>query len=588
MARHYNNDVVGEIQSRLDIVEIVAETVNLSRKGNRYWGRCPFHDEKTASFCVTPEKNMFYCFGCNTGGDMFSFIMKRDSLNFADALEVLAAKAGIEKVKTISTPELERKKRLIALNMTVAEYYHQVLTRHDKVKQYLAKRNINPETINNFKLGYADDAWNSLEEFIVKKGFNSADLNHLGLIKKSEKTNNYFDIFRNRLIFPIHAPNGDVVGFGGRALDDDNMPKYLNSPESNIFSKRRNLYGLFQGREAIRQKNQVILVEGYMDCIKLHQYGINNVVASLGTAFTEEQAKLIKRYAEEVVILYDGDEAGQRETLKAIDVLVQENMIIDVITLPGLIDPDDYLDLYGKEDFLRFLKNNKINYIEFKLNRYINVITPNHIEDKVKIINMLSPDIKQIDSELKKDYLVKLIAQKLKIEENIIYREFTRNRDLRRQEGIKRNNKQIIRDNRPYANFTLEERILAAAIKNPNIFAKLDAFEAGEMYSDTKLNQIANIFKNNRFDEEIELEIRANDLESSWAKIALAMEEAPIKDYELNDFLRIIIRNRKQRKWQDLQGELNVIKQNGNFDIMLNFILNLNTVINETREGGIK
>ena len=588
MARHYNNDVVGEIQSRLDIVEIVAETVNLSRKGNRYWGRCPFHDEKTASFCVTPEKNMFYCFGCNTGGDMFSFIMKRDSLNFADALEVLAAKAGIEKVKTISTPELERKKRLIALNMTVAEYYHQVLTRHDKVKQYLAKRNINPETINNFKLGYADDAWNSLEEFIVKKGFNSADLNHLGLIKKSEKTNNYFDIFRNRLIFPIHAPNGDVVGFGGRALDDDNMPKYLNSPESNIFSKRRNLYGLFQGREAIRQKNQVILVEGYMDCIKLHQYGINNVVASLGTAFTEEQAKLIKRYAEEVVILYDGDEAGQRETLKAIDVLVQENMIIDVITLPGLIDPDDYLDLYGKEDFLRFLKNNKINYIEFKLNRYINVITPNHIEDKVKIINMLSPDIKQIDSELKKDYLVKLIAQKLKIEENIIYREFTRNRDLRRQEGIKRNNKQIIRDNRPYANFTLEERILAAAIKNPNIFAKLEAFEAGEMYSDTKLNQIANIFKNNRFDEEIELEIRANDLESSWAKIALAMEEAPIKDYELNDFLRIIIRNRKQRKWQDLQGELNVIKQNGNFDIMLNFILNLNTVINETREGGIK
>lgn len=588
MARHYNNDVVGEIQSRLDIVEIVAETVNLSRKGNRYWGRCPFHDEKTASFCVTPEKNMFYCFGCNTGGDMFSFIMKRDSLNFADALEVLAAKAGIEKVKTISTPELERKKRLIALNMTVAEYYYQVLTRHDKVKQYLAKRNINPETINNFKLGYADDAWNSLEEFIVKKGFNSADLNHLGLIKKSEKTNNYFDIFRNRLIFPIHAPNGDVVGFGGRALDDDNMPKYLNSPESNIFSKRRNLYGLFQGREAIRQKNQVILVEGYMDCIKLHQYGINNVVASLGTAFTEEQAKLIKRYAEEVVILYDGDEAGQRETLKAIDVLVQENMIIDVITLPGLIDPDDYLDLYGKEDFLRFLKNNKINYIEFKLNRYINVITPNHIEDKVKIINMLSPDIKQIDSELKKDYLVKLIAQKLKIEENIIYREFTRNRDLRRQEGIKRNNKQIIRDNRPYANFTLEERILAAAIKNPNIFAKLEAFEAGEMYSDTKLNQIANIFKNNRFDEEIELEIRANDLESSWAKIALAMEEAPIKDYELNDFLRIIIRNRKQRKWQDLQGELNVIKQNGNFDIMLNFILNLNTVINETREGGIK
>ncbi len=579
---------MGEIQSRLDIVEIVAETVNLSRKGNRYWGRCPFHDEKTASFCVTPEKNMFYCFGCNTGGDMFSFIMKRDSLNFADALEVLAAKAGIEKVKTISTPELERKKRLIALNMTVAEYYHQVLTRHDKVKQYLAKRNINPETINNFKLGYADDAWNSLEEFIVKKGFNLADLNHLGLIKKSEKTNNYFDIFRNRLIFPIHAPNGDVVGFGGRALDDDNMPKYLNSPESNIFSKRRNLYGLFQGREAIRQKNQVILVEGYMDCIKLHQYGINNVVASLGTAFTEEQAKLIKRYAEEVVILYDGDEAGQRETLKAIDVLVQENMIIDVITLPGLIDPDDYLDLYGKEDFLRFLKNNKINYIEFKLNRYINVITPNHIEDKVKIINMLSPDIKQIDSELKKDYLVKLIAQKLKIEENIIYREFTRNRDLRRQEGIKRNNKQIIRDNRPYANFTLEERILAAAIKNPNIFAKLEAFEAGEMYSDTKLNQIANIFKNNRFDEEIELEIRANDLESSWAKIALAMEEAPIKDYELNDFLRIIIRNRKQRKWQDLQGELNVIKQNGNFDIMLNFILNLNTVINETREGGIK
>ncbi len=590
MARYYNDDIVGEIQSRLDIVEVVSETVNLARKGNRYWGRCPFHEEKTASFCVTPEKNMFYCFGCNTGGDIFSFLMKRDSLNFSEAIEVLAAKAGIERINTVSSPEFDRKKHLAAVNLAVAEYYHQCLTKTSSYAgKYFTKRNVNQDTINRFKLGFADEAWNSLENYITRKGFSAEDLSLIGLIKKSDRTNKYFDLFRNRIIFPIFAHNGNIVGFGGRAIDDT-MPKYLNSPESEIFAKRRNLYGLFQGRESIRQNNQVILVEGYMDCIKLHQYGICNAVASLGTAFTDEQAKLIKRYAEEVVILYDGDEAGQRETLKAIDILVKEDVKIDVITLPGSKDPDEYLDLYGKEDFLHFLKNNKISYIEFKLNRYLNEVEPGHIEDKIKIINRLQDDIKYIDSELKKDYLVKLIAQKLKIEENVIYREFGINRNLELQKGIKRNKKQIIRDNKDYGNYTLEERLLAAAINNQDIFKKLDDFEAFDMYADANLQKIAYIFKNYRGISELELEqiVREKGLENLWVRIMLSMEEAPIKEYEINDFLRMVTKNRRQKQWQDMHKQLSNIGQNGNFDTMLNFILNLNIVINNTREGGIK
>lgn len=588
MAGYYNNNIVEEIQSRLDIVEIVSQTVNLTRKGNRYWGRCPFHQEKTASFCVTPEKNMFYCFGCNTGGDIFTFVMKRDNLDFAEALDSLALKAGIKSLPKAPPQVLKKRETLLSINRATADYYQQNLKKSSLAKEYLYKRNMTEEIINKFLIGYADESWDSLERYLLKQGFLAKDILEAGLIKYSEKANKNYNVFRNRIMFPILASNGDIIGFGGRVVDDS-LPKYINSPETEIYAKRHNLYGLYQSREAIRTANQVILVEGYIDCIKLHQYGINNVVASLGTAFTIEQARLIKRYAEEVVILYDADEAGQRETLKVIDILSKEEVKIAIVTLPGDIDPDDYLDLYGKEDFLYFLKNNKISYLEYKLNKYLSEVDILHLEDKVRIINNLRVDLNQLNSELEKDYYVKMLAQNLEVEENIIYRELKHYSKISEPEGIKRNKKQIIRDNRLYANYSLEEKIVASMLKDKALLVKIAASDIISTFSEPELKELAYVIidEKHRNNLELEEEIRARNLESSWAKVLLCLEETDLKPYEINDYIKQIAINKRQRKWQEMHQNLAAISKEGDFKTMLNFVLHLSNVKNSTQEGGI-
>lgn len=587
MAGYYGKDIIPEIQSRLDIVEVVSQTVDLTRKGNRYWGKCPFHNENTASFCVTPEKNMFYCFGCNTGGDIFTFIMKRDNLDFAEALDFLAKKAGIERVSRLSPDVVRQREKLLAINKAVADYYQQSLAKSSLAKNYAANRNINEASISRFKIGYADDKWDSLETYLLKKGFTSRDILEAGLIKYSEKANKNYDIFRNRIIFPIFATNGDILGFGGRVFDDS-LPKYINSPETKIYSKRHNLYGLFQAKEAIRSSNYIILVEGYFDCIKLHQYGINNVVASLGTAFTLEQAELIKRYAEEVVILYDADEAGQRETLKVIDILSKEDIRISVATLPNAIDPDDYIDLYGKEDFLYFLKNNKVSYIEFKLNNYLSTMDNLLLEDKVKIINNLRPDLILLQSELEKDYFVKLLSYRLQVEENIIYRELRQNSKITIPQGIKRHKKQIIRDNRLYANYTTEEKLVASMIKSSDILVKISSTEAISAFPDSDLKELAYVIMDNHFNnKDLEAEIRTRGLESTWARVLLCLEEANLKLYEINDYVKQVAINKRQMEWQNMHQILASLSEDGDFKGMLEFILLINNKINSTQEGGI-
>ncbi len=590
MTIYYKNDLVGEIQSRIDIVDLVSETVNLTRKGNRYWGKCPFHQENTASFCITPEKNMFYCFGCNTGGDIFTFVMKRDHVDFKGALDTLALKAGISRTSTVTSPGWERRKKIISINSVAAEFFHQyLLQKGGLAERYLSDRNISEAMINTFKIGFADASWDSLERYMLRRGYSLKDLKEAGLIRYSQKANKHYDLFRNRIIFPIFAHNGDVIGFGGRVLDDE-MPKYINSPETDIFSKGKNLYGLFQGRDFIRRNNQIILVEGYTDCIKLHQYGIRNVVASLGTAFTIEQATLIKRYAEEIIILYDADDAGQRETLKVIDALSKDDIRISTVTLPGSIDPDEYLDLYGKEDFLYFLQNNKLNYIEFKLNRYINEVNIEPMENKAKVIAYLRSDYFNLRSAIEKDNLVKLMAQKLELRENIIYQELNTNYMQAGAKGIKRNKKQIIRDNkRYYDNYSLEEKIVATMLKEKDFRMKISESDALDTLSEPKLSKLALIIRDFGHLDDLELEeiIRTNKLENLWARILLCAETTSLQTYEINEYFQQNLINKKQRKWRKMHQELASISDNGDFNSMLNFILGIKTITEATQEGGI-
>ncbi|NLX02036.1 MAG: DNA primase [Syntrophomonadaceae bacterium] len=587
----YDNRVSQEIADRLDIVDIVAETVKLTRKGNRYWGLCPFHAEKTPSFSVTPERNMFYCFGCHAGGDIFSFVMKRDGLDFKEALEMLAARAGVKLVSTSGSRDQEQRKKVIEVNRAAAEFYHQILLSRQGgvVQKYLENRGIKQETILAYKLGYAPEQWNRLEEYLLKKGFSQEYVKLSGLIKRNENRNSYYDLFRNRLMFPIFQYNGDILGFGGRVLDDT-LPKYINTPETELYSKRQVLYGLYQARQAIRSNNEAVLLEGYMDCIKLQQAGISNCVASLGTALTPEQARLLCRYTENVLILYDGDEAGQRETLRAIDVLAEEALKVQVVTLPAGKDPDDFLEINGKEEFLQYIQNNKLSHIEFKINRYLKEEKTINLEVKVKIINALKKDINNLKSPIEKDYYVKVLAQKMLMEPNLIYRELQLAN--KRQNPTDRNKTQISRDNIQYGNYSKDEKILAAMLKDEKTFAVIKDNLGLNFLARSEYKNILNIFdqlKGNQEERLVKLgEIMQQEgMAAVYARIVFLMEEINVEEAEVNEFICRVQALKIEARWQKIYQHINFLKVEGDFENLLKFVLNLDSFLNETREGGI-
>ncbi|MGI5921650.1 MAG: DNA primase [Syntrophomonadaceae bacterium] len=595
MTKYYDEQVIREVAARVDILDVVAETVELKRKGNRYWGLCPFHPEKTASFSVSRERQMFYCFGCHAGGDIFSYLMRRDGLDFKEALEVLASKAGIHLADSFSKKDSDKRKRVTELNRVTADFYQNLLTVDTGCsgRAYLNRRGVNGETINTFRLGYAPDKWDSLLDYLLKKGFSVEDIKLSGVVKRSDNQNKYYDIFRNRIIFPITNYTGEIIGFGGRVLDDS-LPKYLNSPETDVFSKRRNLYGLFHARDSIRHENEAILVEGYMDCIKLFQAGIKNVVASLGTSLTEEQSRLLRRYAEKVLILYDGDEAGQRETLRAIEIMSKTGLKVDVLSLPGGKDPDEYLQENGKEEFSQYIKNNRYSHIEFKLNRYISSGNMDKLDDKTRIIKCMQEDICGLETELEKDFYIKMMAQKLRIEENIIYRQYYSNATNKLYRTSK-NKTEIIRDNNKYGNYGIQEKILAAMLNDEEVFAKVKHDIGLDFFKNQHYKEIAKTIdelEGSHQDKMIRLREKAThkDLQSALARICVLMDD---KDQlpdriEVDTFINKVSNLKIQARWQKMSDKARSLGDYGDFTSMLQYILKLDRFLQTTQEGGIK
>lgn len=594
MLNYKTEQLVSDIESRLDIVEIIAETVKLVRKGNRFWGICPFHQEKTPSFCVSRDKQMFYCFGCHAGGNIFSFLMKRDGLLFKEALEILAAKAGVELPRNnynYQTAATVQRKKFIQLHLTAQEFFQNSLFTEsgNAARKYLQERGISTEIINRFKLGYAVPDWNALSDYLFKKGFSTELILKSGLIKKSNKNNSYYDIFRDRVIYPIFHYNGDIVGFGGRTLNND-MPKYLNSPETSIFSKRKNLYGLNQSRTGIREQNQAILVEGYMDCLKMHQAGFNNVVASLGTALTEDQASLLHRYTENVLVLYDGDEAGQRETLRAISILRNEGIRVKVLTLPDGLDPDEFINQKGKDALGLYMHNNSISHIEYKLNHY--KISPESSWDsKIEVIQQLRSDIETLDSEVEKDYYISLIAKKMQIAE------FSIRKDLKTGGGSKnyvkiRNKRDSSRNNSKYGDYSIQERILAAILKDHTLLDEITSCLGNNFLIKKEYKQLLSIFadlldKNLFNTANLLRKAQERGLENELARIIAIEEDGKAADnIVINDFIYWVNKMKNKAKWNSLTNEIKHLEQKGDFNQVFKFILKLNTCFNITRKGG--
>ncbi|MGI6064307.1 DNA primase [Blautia sp.] len=361
----YSDDIIEEVRSKNDIVDVVSQYVKLTRKGSSYFGLCPFHNEKTPSFSVTPGKQMYYCFGCGAGGNVFNFIMEYENYTFGEALKHLADRAGVELPKMEYSKEVRQKAQekaeLLEINKQAAQYFYYQL-RTDKGYrgyEYLKDRGLSDETMRKFGLGYSDKFSDGLYRFLKSKGYSDERLRESGLFNVDERHGMY-DKFWNRVIFPIMDVNNRVIGFGGRVMGDA-KPKYLNSPETKIFDKSRNLYGLNIARTT--RKKYLILCEGYMDVIAMHQAGFNNAVASLGTALTSGHASLLKRYTQEVLLLYDSDEAGIRAVLRGIPILREAGVNSRVVSLKPYKDPDEFIKNMGPEEFEKRLDEAKDSFL---------------------------------------------------------------------------------------------------------------------------------------------------------------------------------------------------------------------------------
>ena len=358
----YNFNNVEEIKSRCNIVDVIGRVVTLKKAGSSYKGLCPFHNEKTPSFSVDEGRQSYKCFGCGEGGDVISFVEKYYNLDFMEAMEMLARDYGIELKK--GNRDNGRTKEYYEINRLAARFFYRALREHNNPGYtYMRRRGISDETLNTFGIGYADDGWTTLTDHLVKEGYEPSKLVEVGLA--SEKDGRYYDKFRGRVIFPILNTGGKVIGFGGRIIAEGE-PKYLNSRESSAFQKKNNLYGLNITKDYVKKEDRIILVEGYMDVISLYQAGIRNVSASLGTALTENQARLIKRYTSNVILSYDADNAGQNAALRGLDILYNEELRARVLIVTDGKDPDEFIKAKGRDAYLE-LADKALPYGDFKL-----------------------------------------------------------------------------------------------------------------------------------------------------------------------------------------------------------------------------
>lgn len=413
-----SEDIIEKIKDQNDIVDVISDSVKLKRSGNNYIGLCPFHHEKTPSFSVSSDKQIFKCFGCGEGGNVIHFVMKNKNFPFMEAIRYLADRANIVlDLGNNSNREVEdRKEKLFKVNVEAARFFFANMRKSKKSIEYFKGRGITEATIRKFGLGFAEDNWNSLLNYLKRKGFSELDIISAGLAKKNEKGSVY-DRFRNRVMFPVFDFRGRVIGFGGRVLDDS-KPKYLNSPETLVFNKGVNLYGL---NFAIKRDidRTFIVVEGYMDCISLHQYGVNNVVASLGTALTSNQAKLMKRYADKVIIAYDADLAGQNATMRGLDILKKEGFDVRVLTVPSGKDPDEFIRNNGKDAFYKLISD-ALPLIAYRIKKAGEGINFKDSEMKIKYINSLTEILGDLNP-VEKEVYIKGVSEETGISEQAIY-----------------------------------------------------------------------------------------------------------------------------------------------------------------------
>lgn len=418
----YSDELLDEIKSKNDIIDIVSQYVVLKRSGRNYMGLCPFHKEKSPSFCVSPDKQIFHCFGCGVGGNVIHFIGKIENLNFIESLELLANRAGIELPKSGNAEDdrISRlKSRVYELNKCAAEFYHQNLYKPTAkpAQEYVKKRRLDNRTLKAFKIGYSG-RFNELYTELHSKGFTEEEILASCLVNKNQD-GKFIDRFRNRLMFPIFDARDRVIAFGGRVLDDS-KPKYINSPEDIVYSKGRHLFAYNLAKK--NNPKTIIIVEGYMDAVSLHQRGISNAVASLGTALTEAQGRLLRRSCEKVVIGYDADGAGQAATLRGLEILQNLGCDIRILQIEGAKDPDEFVVKYGPERFQKHV-DSAISLVEFKVKMLKRQLNLENVNDKIKFLNEVANILSKIENNMEREVYIDKISLEYKVSKEAIYAE---------------------------------------------------------------------------------------------------------------------------------------------------------------------
>ena len=546
---------IDELVARNPIEDVVGRYVNLRRSGANLFGLCPFHGEKTASFSVAPDKGIYYCFGCHKGGGVINFQMEVEGLSYPDAVRVLANRVGME------VPEDEQyqsryrqQERLWALSKEAARFFHSQLYAPvgKPALEYALGRGMSKSILTTFGVGYAPDSWDNLVKAMRAKGYTDEELKESGLVSVSQKNGNIFDRFRDRLMFPIIDVRGNVIGFGGRIIKkDSDAAKYLNSPETLIFNKRKNLFGLNLAKKS--KAGFLILVEGNIDVVTLHQYGFDNAIASLGTSLTEEQAALMTRYAEQVILIYDGDKAGQNATQRAIPILEKAGLQVKGLQLKDAKDPDEYLKKFGADKFKLLLEGSS-NRVEYQLNAIARKYDIREDDQKVKFINEATDFISTLSNAVQREIYGHRVAEAagisydaLKLEVNKAFKRRIA-REKKKQERIdlapaqahQPKSREIRYENMKSA--MAEEGVLGLIMKDAALLDQAGQLKAEEFSSPLLGRVYEQLRLRHKQGLEVNLAVLADLTPDEYSHIAgiIQRQQGPVNEQALADCIRVI------------------------------------------------
>ncbi|NMC33324.1 MAG: DNA primase [Veillonellaceae bacterium] len=568
------DDFIEKLRAQTDIVAIISEYVPLQKKGRNYWGCCPFHQEKTPSFSVAPDKGFFYCFGCQAGGDAFRFLMKIENIGFSEAAKLLAQKLNIpvpERERSEAERQREREREeIFHANALARDFFHACLLKSSLgiyALSYLTNRGVSVEMAQELKLGFAPDDWSKLANALQKRGIRPDVLVKAGLALPRSQDGIY-DRFRNRVMFPIEDIRERVIGFGGRVMDDS-QPKYLNSPESPVFSKKYVLYNISRAHRAIKEAGRAIVVEGYMDAIALSSQGIHNVVASLGTSFTAEQSRLVRHYASEIVFAYDGDAAGQQATLRALSIVRAGGAEVRVASFPGGKDPDEVMRKYGPKFVTQCLES-AAGLLDFQIEQILKNSDFTDLNGKVSVVNQAVPFLAQADNAVEVDAHIARLAERLDIDEGSIRSE------LRRQRGQKDSTRPsaiYVRRGNDSRQVTAEEYVLRQLLESPEQFATVAATLTPDDFQNGPRRVLAEtIWRVAVRDKKICPEKLMAELDEETvqllSRLLLKEGQGPAVSQALEDCVRIILLARLNTEYEEHRLKADLLLRNGDSQYM--------------------